>query len=99
MAQLAISNSDTPARLVLEVEQDPFDLADPVRIRARIFAVDGVVMAAHSVTLKGLEQDFTDSIVQAAVECYRWGAPQSQLVAMMRYHHRQAKAHVKKHGG
>ena len=99
MAQLSIQKSDTPAQITIRIQQDPFDPMAPMICSAQIWAVDGSVLAASAVTLRGLEQDWLSTIVETALDCYRWGAPQSQLVSMMRYQHRKAKAHRKAHGG
>lgn len=97
--QLNINRHSTPDTLTLRLHQDPFDPAAPLRLTAQVWAVDGSVLAAHVVDLKSIEADFVDTIIAAAVDCWRWGAPQSQLVTMMKYHHRRAKEHRKAHEG
>lgn len=99
MAQLTINKRSTASRCVIELAQDPHDIEDPVTVTARVYAVDGSVLAASSVNLYAVEADFLDTLVQDVVNCWRWGAPQSQLVSMMRYRQREARRHARAHGG
>lgn len=97
MTQLTLTKSNTPRRIVIELEQDPYDEEAATTVTARVRAVDGSLLSACSVSLRGLEIDCIDSVVGAAVTCFRWGAPQSQLMSMMRYQQKQARAHARKH--
>lgn len=94
--QLTITRANTPSRLNVEVHQDPYDPDSPITVVATIRAVSGRTLAAQSVQLRGLETDYVDSVVEAAVHAYRWHSAGS-LAAMMRYKMREARDHARKH--
>lgn len=97
--QLNITKAHTPDTLTLRIHQDPFDPEAPLSVSAQVWSVDGSVVAAHHVSLKGLEADFLDTVVSTAVDCWRWGAPQSQLKGMLSRVARLAREHRKAQGG
>ena len=99
MVQLSIHDNAVPDCLTFRIHQDPFDPACPVGVTAQVWAVDGTLIAAHHIALRGLEVDFLDSVVRAVVECWQWGSPQSQVPYVMRRIHTEAKKHRKAHAG
>lgn len=98
MPQLNITKSATPDTITIRVTVDPYNADSPTTVAAMVWAVDGTLLAAHSCHLRGLEEDYLDSIVQTALEAWRWGAPAQQLAPAMKRIHKAAKAHAKAHG-
>lgn len=99
MAQLSIRKEETPATLTIRVHQDPYDPKDHMIVQAAVRAVDGSMIAAQSVTLRGMEQDFLDSLVEVVLLSYRFGNPAADLAVAMRRIKRKAFAHKRAHGG
>lgn len=97
MVQLAITQALTPDTIVIRCVVDPYEPTAPTVVSAVVYAVDGSVLAAQSITLVGLEEDFLDSVVEAAMTSWRWGAPQQQLAPAMKRVKKAATRHRKLH--
>lgn len=97
MVQLAITKALTPDTIVIRVVVDPYAPEAPTLVSAVVYAADESVLAAQSITLTGLEEDFLDSVVEAALTSWRWGAPAQQLAPAMKRVKRAAVQHRKLH--
>lgn len=98
MAQLTISKSRTPHELILRVTQDAHDPTSPITLHARSLSKKGTVLGEGAISLYGVEADMLDEAITAAVEVWRWGASQQQLLATMRHWQHKARQHGVKHG-
>lgn len=97
MAQLTINPSDTPAAVLIDITQDPFDSTDVLAVRAVVYNQARQVLAAHRVSLPGLEADYLDSLVEVIVQSFQFGQPTIDLRPAMGRIKRAAATHRKKH--
>lgn len=97
MAQLNLNPSDTPCTVTIDVHQDPFDSTDVLSVRAVVYNQAHQVLAAHRITLPGLEADYLDTVVQVVVQSFQFGAPALDLRPAMGRVKRQAQKHRQAH--
>lgn len=97
MVQLALTKSLTPDTICIRVQVDPYDPTKPTVVNATVYAADDSVLAAQTVQLEGMEEDFLDSLVEVALQAWRWGAPAQQLGPAMKRVKKAAARHRKLH--
>lgn len=95
--QLTINPSEAPAALLIDITQDPFDPTDVLAVRAVVYNQARHVLAAHRVTLPGIEADYLDSLVEAVVASFQFGQPSLDLRPAMGRVKKAAAKHRKAH--
>ena len=82
---------------MIDITQDPFDSTDVLAVRAVVYNQARQVLAAHRITLPGLEADYLDSVVEVVVQSFQFGSPTTDLRPAMGRVKRAAMAHRKRH--
>lgn len=95
--QLTTNPSEAPATLLIDITQDPFDPTSDLAVRAVVYNNARHVLAAHRVTLPGIEADYLDSLVEVIVQSFQFGQPVLDLRPAMGRIKRAASKHRKAH--
>jgi hypothetical protein len=96
MVQLSIMKNRTPRSLTITLDQEASNPDSPMNMQAKITAEDGSELARAHCTLKGVEIDLVEDLVQSAVQTFQWAAP-SNLGPCWAYFKRRAVEHRQKH--
>lgn len=97
MVQLnLISQARTPDSITLRVQTDPLSPTSPLVCSAQLWAVDGSVLVAKSISLYGIEQDFVATWAEECVQTFHYGDP-SNLDRVVRSLKNRASFHRRAH--